>query len=220
VEDLEAIRQFFGLDRVTLLAHSFGPILAARYAQTFPERINRLVFMGAIGPRRADATAFSSEVSRRMPPKSLERMKIVVPQLVGDGDINRRALCQEYEALAQTALPRGAATPHGSMCDVPRDALDYSFRFTYQITSDSFGDWDFTKSLATLPAPLLVIYGDQDPSPLSSQQAWAGAVLDGRLLVINGAGHNPQVDRPRQVFEAINTFLAGRWPSEATRHVH
>ena len=215
VEDLEAVRQFFKLNRVTLLAHSFGPVLAARYVETHPQRIERLIFMGAIGPRRADATAFSMEVSRRMPSESLERMKVVVSLLRREGDVDRVALCREYEALARTSLPAGVAAPL-SMCNVSKEAVGYSLKYTGRITSESFGSWDFTKSLAAVKAPLLVVYGDQDPSPVSSQQAWANAVPEGRLLIIPGAGHNPHTDRPQQVFDAVNTFLAGRWPLGTT----
>lgn len=37
VEDLDAVRRHFGLTRMNLLAHSFGPVLAARYAQVYPD---------------------------------------------------------------------------------------------------------------------------------------------------------------------------------------
>jgi len=102
------------------------------------------------------------------------------------------------------------------MCNVSKEALDYSVKYTGRITFESFGRWDFTKSLADVNAPLLVVYGDLDPSPVSSQQAWVNAVRNARLLIIAGAGHNPHTDRPRQVFDAINTFMNGRWPLGAT----
>jgi pimeloyl-ACP methyl ester carboxylesterase len=101
------------------------------------------------------------------------------------------------------------------MCDMPAASVDYALRYTTKITSDSFGNWNFTNALKALKAPLLVIYGDQDPSPISSQRAWADTVPDGRLLIFAGAGHNPQSDRPQQAFEAIKTFIAGQWPAGA-----
>lgn len=55
VADLEAVRGHFGLERMNLLTHSFGSIVAARYAETHPERIRRMVFHGAVGPDRTEA---------------------------------------------------------------------------------------------------------------------------------------------------------------------
>jgi len=55
VEDLEAVRRYVGLERMNLLTHSFGSIVAASYAEAHPERVRRMVFHGAVGPDRTEA---------------------------------------------------------------------------------------------------------------------------------------------------------------------
>jgi proline iminopeptidase len=219
VEDLEAVRRFFGVRRVTLLAHSFGSVLVGRYMEMHPDHVDRVIFMGAIGPRVTDAYAFAEEQSRRMPPDARERAHSVVRQMQGEGEVDRVALCREEEELEREGVPAGAARPRGSSCEEAKEAVDYAMKYTSRITFESFGDWDYTRSLQGVGAPLLVIYGDLDYSLLSSQEAWAKAVRKGRLLVVHGAGHNPHVDRPQDVFKAINTFLAAGWPTDAVRPV-
>src|SRR5690349_25030008 len=39
IDDLDAVRQRFRLERVTLVAHSYGPLLAATYALAHPEHV-------------------------------------------------------------------------------------------------------------------------------------------------------------------------------------
>jgi pimeloyl-ACP methyl ester carboxylesterase len=51
VADLEALRRHFGLERMTLVAHSFGPAIAASYAMAHPDRVARMVFLGPVPPR-------------------------------------------------------------------------------------------------------------------------------------------------------------------------
>ena len=46
VADLDAVRKHFGLARVTLVAHSYGPLLAATYAIAHPDVVRRMVFFG------------------------------------------------------------------------------------------------------------------------------------------------------------------------------
>src|SRR5262245_48929288 len=46
VADLEALRRHFGLERMTLVAHSFGPAIAAAYAIEHPDRVARMIFIG------------------------------------------------------------------------------------------------------------------------------------------------------------------------------
>jgi proline iminopeptidase len=54
VQDLDELRKHFGVARVTLVAHSYGPLLAASYAIAHPGNVKRMVFFGPVPPRRGD----------------------------------------------------------------------------------------------------------------------------------------------------------------------
>src|SRR3989304_2180098 len=54
VNDLDAVRAHFRIARATLIAHSYGPLLAATYALAHPERVRRMVLLGPVPPRRGD----------------------------------------------------------------------------------------------------------------------------------------------------------------------
>lgn len=219
VEDLEALRRHFGLERMNLLAHSFGPVLAARYAQTYPDHVARMIFMGAIGPRRADAAAFGRAMYQRMDSATRDSAITLVQSLSSGTASDPVAACRAYEELVRVRPGSSAqdsfTLPKGDACRAPPKAVQYANRYTGQITLASFGEWNYMGALKRLSAPLLVIYGDRDQSPVSSQRAWAAAVPRGRLLVIPGATHWPHVDRPDVVFPAIDTFLRGHWPEGA-----
>ncbi|MFC9324975.1 alpha/beta fold hydrolase [Kitasatospora sp. NPDC057015] len=47
--DVEALRRHLGLDRVDLLAHSAGALVAQRYAYLSPERVGRLLLVTPVG---------------------------------------------------------------------------------------------------------------------------------------------------------------------------
>lgn len=54
VADLEALRAHLGLERWSILAGSWGTVLALAYAQRHPERVERLVLRGAFALRRCE----------------------------------------------------------------------------------------------------------------------------------------------------------------------
>jgi proline iminopeptidase len=54
VADLEALRMHLGLERWSVLAGSWGTVLALAYAQAHPQRVQRLVLRGAFGLRRCE----------------------------------------------------------------------------------------------------------------------------------------------------------------------
>ena len=67
IADLDAVRQYFGLARVTLVAHSYGPLLAATYALAHPDAVRRMVFFGPVPPRRGDFwTRFGKTMASRL----------------------------------------------------------------------------------------------------------------------------------------------------------
>ena len=44
IQDLDELRKHFKLERVTLVAHSYGPLLAASYAIAHPQNVKKMVF--------------------------------------------------------------------------------------------------------------------------------------------------------------------------------
>ena len=96
------------------------------------------------------------------------------------------------------------------------DAVRYQQFVNVQIMN-SLGDWNLLPSLVAVKAPVLVIHGAADPIPIESSEAWASAMPNARLLIVNGAGHIPQVEQPEIFFKAVETFLKGNFPSDAKK---
>lgn len=217
VEDLEALRRHFGLQRLKLVTHSFGAILVARYAQTYPERVERMVFHGATGPRRAEAARLARETPPSPDTALSRRMNEALGSLLRGAAEDPVAACERYETLARRlAEARGEPTHwRGTTCAAPPEAVRYYYRYTAQLAPRTFGDWDFTTGLEDIDAPLLVVHGDRDSAALALQRDWVAAVPQGRLLVVPGAGKGAVADRPELVVPAVESFLRGAWPAEA-----
>ena len=217
VQDLEAVRRFFKLEKLTLVAHSFGSVLVARYAQDFPDRIERMVFFGAVGPRRAEAAQQARAPAMAADSALQARWLAAMRSLMGGSAADPVVACREYEAVGrQMAVALGeSGNWQGTTCAMPPEAVRYYYRYTARLGPQDFGDWDFSHSLRHVEAPLLVIAGDQDPGSFNVQRAWAAALPLGRLFAIPGAGKTASADRPDLFFPAVETFLAGRWPANA-----
>lgn len=218
VDDLDAVRRYFRLERVTLIAHSFGPIIAALYAQAHPEHVARMIFTGAIPPRQAEAMAWWTEKQRRAQAADsalTKRMRALDSIMITGSATDPVATCHEWEQVGRAlAAAKGDTTRRrGTDCDAPPEAIRYGMRYTSQLTPQSLGEWDFTKSVRRVTAPLLVVYGAEDTAPIESQIEWAAAVPNGVLVVIPGAGHGPQADRPDLFFPLVESFLRGEWPA-------
>jgi len=60
VRDLDAVRAALGVERLILFGISYGTFVAAEYARTFPERVERLVLDSPVGPNGDEALAVTT----------------------------------------------------------------------------------------------------------------------------------------------------------------
>lgn len=66
VNDLEALRKYLKLDRLTLIGHSWGGMLSMEYAAVHPEHTEKLVLLGTGGPTGKFFTYFSDNINMRL----------------------------------------------------------------------------------------------------------------------------------------------------------
>ena len=73
---------------------------------------------------------------------------------------------------------------------------------------------DLDTRCAEVRAPALVVWGEHDRVvPLAVGRRLAACLPDARLVVIEGAGHNPMWDRPGPFNRVVLDFLGGRAPA-------
>ena len=212
VADLEAVRRYFQLRRMKIVAHSFGAVVVARYAQAHPDRIERLVLHGATGPSRDAAAAAARAVPA--PPRDTalaRRARQSLSALLRGEAKNPIEACREYEAAATrlAELDGESSAWRGTSCDAPAEAVRYYFRHTAQFAPRTFGRWDFRDGLRDVEAPVLVVSGTRDSASAAMQRQWAEAYPAGRLLELPGAGKGPLMERSDTVLPAIAEFLHG-----------
>jgi len=218
VEDLEAIREHFHLDRMNLVAHSFGAVVTGQYATAHPDRVARIVLLAATGPNRAEAARFYQRPSSGLDSATAFRQFMALRSLMEGTASDPTAACRTVEDLGKLgARNRGEfAGWRGSSCDMPVEALRYYWQHTARVGPEAFGDWNFAESLSDLVAPLLVVSGGTDTLALAMDRAWATAVPNGRLLTLPTTSRAAHAELPR-VFRALDEFFAGGWPTEAVR---
>jgi proline iminopeptidase len=64
IEDLETVRKFFKLEKMTLLGNSWGGLLIGYYAAAHPDRVERMVFHAPASPSKVLLSEMGSEIRR------------------------------------------------------------------------------------------------------------------------------------------------------------
>jgi len=211
VEDLEALRKHLGLDKVTLLAHSFGPAIAARYAIRYPQHVERMIFLSPIPPVKGTFfEEYGAALTKRLTDDERARGAELQKAFETSGDAT--AVCREYWSIMtppRVARELSASVVKSDLCTAPPEAIRYGMTKTNGATFGSLGDWNWTAELARVTAPVLIVHGDEDAIPMAMVDAWVTALPNARILRLAQTAHFPHAERPAIVFPAIETFLRG-----------
>lgn len=197
VADLEALRQLWQLERLTLLGYSWGGLLAMLYATQYPANVARLGLISPAPSWRAARERFEAEFARRN----------LAPELQDERRELRESGLRERDPEAyQRRLFELSVVPY--FFDPTRVGELRSFRVTgrtQQSVWQSLGDYDLRPALRALSLPALVLHGEADPIPIDAARETAAA-LRAEFHPVPRCGHCPYV-------EAFDTFrtVVGTW---------
>jgi proline iminopeptidase len=213
VIDLETVRQRFKLERVTLVAHSYGPLLAATYAIAHPDRVQRMVFFGPVPPRRGDFwTQFGRNIAQRTDSGMRVRMA-EANKALANPRADAREACHNYwlDALrVRLAEPDRTLTMlRSDLCASDPRGIRYGLTTTNRLVMASYGDWDLREQLKVVKAPTLVVHGEQEAIPMDLVREWITALPTARLFQVQRAAHFTYAERPELVWPEVERFLAG-----------
>ncbi len=214
IADLDAVRRHFKIDRAILIAHSYGPLLAATYAIAHPDHVRAMVLLGAVPPHRGDFwQRFGKTLNSRM--DSTQRAKSAdANRRLAKGDDVRQA-CRDYWAIA--LRPR-LADPNRTLSELRSDlcasdpaGIRYGLTTTNRVVMASYGDWDLRPSLRSLDVPTLIVHGEQDAIPIDLVSEWT-LIPRSRLVRVPNAAHMLYAERPEIVWPEVEKFLGGLAP--------
>jgi pimeloyl-ACP methyl ester carboxylesterase len=198
------------LQRIDLLGHSTGGMLAIRFALTYPQRVERLLLEDPIG---------LEDYRRTEPPQTLDTW---YRQQLAMTPASYRRFFHNYFAHWRPAYEHELVEPYARMLlsgEYPRlakaSALTYLMIYRQPVVYE----------LPDLRMPTLIVVGAEDhtavgkqfaPPQLAAQlgnfpkigRAAAQAIPLGQFVEIENAGHIPHLEQPAQFYAAIEHFLA------------
>jgi proline iminopeptidase len=198
VGDLEALRQRWGAERLTILGYSWGGLLALLYAAEHPTAVERLALVAPASITRAHRDVFERRFAERM----------ADPRLATARDALQASGLRERDPEAYRRRAFGLSV-WGYFADPTRAAELTPFRVTERTRLEvwhSLGDYDLRAALAAVRVPALVIQGREDPIPESSAEEIASAI-GAELLLLDGVGHAVHVEAPDALFGRLDAFL-------------
>jgi proline iminopeptidase len=219
VADLEAVRQYFGLEKMSLLGYLYHAAVTALYALENPERVERMLLVGPITPRIPGEWLQETPTAEEMTfPPGIPRLEEMRREGLDAEDPVAfcRAWFNYFLLPAQMGeLAAAARFPLDDICSFPNEWPQHTMTLYFRHIVPKMEAWDFRPRLAELRMPLLIVQGTDDLVPIEASQEWAAHAGNARFLAIEGSGSHPYIERPKEFFPAADEFLRGDWPRGA-----
>src|SRR5205823_691587 len=74
VDDLDSVREYFHFEKVAVLGHSWGGVLAMEYAIRHAERVSHLILLNTAPASHNDYMLFRQEMLHKRTPADLEKL--------------------------------------------------------------------------------------------------------------------------------------------------
>ncbi|GAA2305693.1 alpha/beta hydrolase [Streptomyces kunmingensis] len=207
-----------GIERVTLVGHSFGGGVAMQFAYQYPERVDRLVLVstGGVGPQ---VTPVLRGIS--LPGAALLLSLLGLP---GAGGPVRSVVA--LLRLLGTSLGRDAPDLMGLVEALP----DVRARAAFVRALRSVVDWRgqvvtmLDRCYLAQGMPTLLVWGDRDGVlPVTHAFTAHEAMPGSRLEIFPGAGHFPFHTDPARFLALVEEFIGSTqpasWSPDQWRHL-
>jgi proline iminopeptidase len=216
VDDLDAVRRHFGVERIDVLGHSYIGMMVALYAMRYPAHVNRVV---QIGPIQAEALKqYPAHFSNN--DATLADVMLQLERFQKDRPADPQEACRKFWTILRFIYvtdARDADRVNFGRCELENERMFMRYwigELLPSIRAVVLRPDDYAKA----QAPVLTIHGTKDRSaPYGGGRDWAAALPNARLVTVPNAGHAPWIEAPDLVFEAITSFLEGAWPRDAQR---
>lgn len=199
VEDMEALRQYLGLEKIVVIGQSYGGMVALTYATRYPQHLSHLIAVVT-----APNYGFLARAQQILAERGTDEQKRVGEKLWSGTFANEEELREYYDIMGplyalkfdaeKTKERRGRGI-------VSPDAINEGF-------GGFLRTYDVTDQLHKITCPTLVIAGRHDwICPPEWSELIASKIPHADLRIFEESSHAVSGDEPEAFLDVIRGFL-------------
>ena len=203
IDDVEGVRREFNLEKMNLLAHSWGSFLALNYAITYPDHLKSLTLVSS-APASSKYVAEGSATLRKRftSADSLERAQIMQSEAFRNGEAST---FERLFRITFRATFYDGALADGLTLTLPSDFSKRSNKLLHM--QKDVTSYDLYEDMSAITCPTLILQGDHDAIPKAAIERMAEHITGSQLIWLKNCGHFPYIETPDDFFRLIRDFV-------------
>jgi proline iminopeptidase len=199
-DDVDALRDYLGFDRIMMLGHSFGGMVAQTYALKHQDRLTKLV-LAATTP----SSQFWDEAQDVAQVRATDEQLEVLNALF-EGRITTQ---EEHDAWWRVCMPLYfEKIPDPEMINVELDRMIGAVGVSNYMMKNEIPNFDVRPRLGELRVPTLVLAGRHDwVTPVSQSAAINDGIPGSQLVVMEESAHMGFAEEQEDYLRYLSDFL-------------
>ncbi|OUC13519.1 MAG: prolyl aminopeptidase [Alkalinema sp. CACIAM 70d] len=201
VDDLEALRQYLGLERIVVIGGSYGGMVAMAYAARYPQNVAHLVVYAT-----AAHCGFLERAKATLAVRGTPEQQRIADRL-WNAEFETEAQLAEYFQVMAPLYSQKPQTTEGS---AGRGRTIFSVDAINVAFGGFLRTFDLRPELPRITAPTLVLGARHDwiCAPEFSEEI-AQWIPQATLQIFETSGHLMRSDEPQALLDAIRDFVVG-----------
>lgn len=205
-QDIESLRSQLGYEKMNLLGHSWGAMLAMNYVIKYPQNVTSLILLNSAPVSESGEQAFREVLAARI--KSIQEKMSTFFDEQAVQQLNAEQINQLYRDLFSIYFYESNKVEELSLKMSHKAALN-GFRVRpLLLDSSSKVRQNLSISLRALKVPTLIIHGDHDIVPPNTAQEIKETISESKIIYLKNCDHFPYIEAPEMLFSSIKSFLS------------
>lgn len=203
IEDIDGVRELLGVERIHLMGHSIGGMLAMQYALRHPDRLRSLILVNSTAASSEYVGQVNQLLSERLSPEARQRQKEIAASEAftrGEPDAIR-----EFMLVLLSANFHDPGKVEQLNLFFPDDFMARSERL--QALGRDLTEFDIYPRLGEIDCPTLIVRGESEVLPEEATDRIRDAIPGARMEVLVDCGHFPFVECNDQLQATLREFL-------------
>lgn len=201
--DIRGILEQLNLEKVHVVGHSFGGLLAMKFATENPGKVKSLIFCSSV----AGSKEFEG-LSAKNQAKATTRSDVKARSTIFASEHFKKGDPGAYELLFKIGFKRSFFDTLNidKLSLRLNDGFSKTSKLLYGLSPEVIA-YDYHSALAKLKVPALVIHGEADLIPIEGSQKLASSIAGTQMVVMKKSGHFPFIEEPQEFIKVVNDFL-------------
>lgn len=209
IEQIHSVQTHLQSEKVTLIGHSWGALMAMKYALAYPEAVERLILINPVDPNKSAMTGLTETIHHR---DQTERAPAWDDNSAWDNSV-KPLTADALQRLTRKQLTQVLPTyfhdyQQGQGYAAQFSAVDFDPVLNVEAWKAYDRDPVTYEAMNTLSLPVHVIGCQQDPFMPYSLNALNQNLDLASETVLDRCGHFPWIERPKEFTNRLHSVLS------------